>query len=61
MAIAVITVNEILEGEMFKMTFSKPMNGNARNTRLASAVPLSSAFRPLIEVLRECYGTPRGS
>ncbi|XP_061355376.1 uncharacterized protein LOC133299897 [Gastrolobium bilobum] len=50
-----VTVNEILEGEMFTMTLSKPMNGKAENVRVASAVPLSSGFRPAIEVLRECY------
>ncbi|KAJ1425904.1 hypothetical protein SESBI_10624 [Sesbania bispinosa] len=52
-----ITVNEILEGEMFTMTFSKPVNGNAQNIRVASVVPLSSVFRPLIEVLRERYAS----
>ncbi|KAK7261307.1 hypothetical protein RIF29_27616 [Crotalaria pallida] len=50
-----VAVNEILEGEIFTMTLSKPLNSNAQNTRVASAVPLSSGFRPAIEVLREYY------
>ncbi|XP_057457339.1 uncharacterized protein LOC130748191 [Lotus japonicus] len=56
-----VTVNEILEGEMFTVTFSKSVSGNAQHTRLASAVPLSSVFRPVIQVLRECYGSQHGS
>ncbi|CAL0332302.1 unnamed protein product [Lupinus luteus] len=48
-----VAVNEILEGEMFTMTLSKPLNCDAQNIRVTSAVPLSSVFRPAIEVLRE--------
>ncbi|XP_027343374.1 uncharacterized protein LOC113855945 [Abrus precatorius] len=53
-----VTVSEILKGEMFTMTLSKPMNGNAQNLRLTSAIPLSSQFRPVFEVLKQCYGSP---
>ncbi|RYQ97949.1 hypothetical protein HN51_042988 [Arachis hypogaea] len=56
-----VTVNEILEGEMFTMTLTKPLNGNARHLRLASAVPLSSTFQPIIQVLREYYTSSRTS
>ncbi|XP_019447819.1 PREDICTED: uncharacterized protein LOC109350962 [Lupinus angustifolius] len=52
-----VVVNEILEGEMFTMTLSKPLNCNAQNIRVTSAVPLSSGFRPAIEVLKEFYKT----
>ncbi|KAK7305524.1 hypothetical protein VNO77_43430 [Canavalia gladiata] len=52
-----ITVNEILEGEMFTMTLSKPINANAQHIRVTSAVPLSSKFRPAIQVLRESYAS----
>lgn len=48
-------VNEILEGELFRMTVSKPKNGNARHLRVVSAEPLRSDFRPAIEALREYY------
>ncbi|XP_020230989.1 uncharacterized protein LOC109811614 [Cajanus cajan] len=56
-----VTLNEILEGEMFTMTLSKPMNANAQHTRVASAVPLSTAFRPAIHLLKQCYGSPNAS
>ncbi|XP_028808180.1 uncharacterized protein LOC114762770 [Neltuma alba] len=48
-------VNEILEGEMFRMTLSKPKNGNARHLRVVSAIPLRTGFRPAIEALREYH------
>ncbi|KAL2331998.1 hypothetical protein Fmac_019579 [Flemingia macrophylla] len=56
-----LTLNEVLEGEMFTMTLSKPMNANAQHTRVASAVPLSSVFRPAIHLLKQCYGLPHAS
>lgn len=49
-------VNEILEGEMFCMTLSKPKNDNAQHLRVVSAVPLRTGFRPAIKALREYYG-----
>ncbi|XP_054811581.1 uncharacterized protein LOC129312851 [Prosopis cineraria] len=48
-------VNEILEGEMFRMNVSKPKNGHARHLRVVSAIPLRSGFRPAIEALREYH------
>ena len=51
------TVNKILEGEMFKMTISKPKNGNAQHQRVVSAVPLRTGFLPAIQTLREYYGS----
>ncbi|TKY48571.1 Alpha-L-fucosidase 1 [Spatholobus suberectus] len=53
-----VTVNEILEGEMFTMTLSKPMNPDAQHMRVASADPFSSSFRPAIHLLKQCYGSP---
>ena len=54
------TAGKILEGEMFRMTLSKPKNGNAQHLRVVSVVPLRSGFRPAIETLRELYGVKRG-
>ncbi|KAK4255150.1 hypothetical protein QN277_008184 [Acacia crassicarpa] len=48
-------VNEILEGEMFTMTLSKPKKGNARHLRVVSAIPLRTGFKPAIEALREYH------
>lgn len=51
-----VTAGKLLEGEMFRMTLSKPKNGNAQHLRVASVVPLRSGFQPVIETLRERYG-----
>ncbi|KAJ4725026.1 Nucleic acid-binding, OB-fold containing protein [Melia azedarach] len=53
---AAMTASKVLQGEMFKMTLNKPKNGNAQHLRVATVVPLSSSFRPVIEILREKYG-----
>jgi hypothetical protein len=45
-----------LEGEMCRMTLSKPKNGNAQHLRAVSIVPLRSGFKPAIESLKEFYG-----
>ncbi|KAI3722097.1 hypothetical protein L2E82_33124 [Cichorium intybus] len=50
------TTGKILEGEMLKVTLSKPKNGNAQHHRVVSVVPLKSGFRPVIDTLREVYG-----
>ncbi|XP_057528113.1 uncharacterized protein LOC130806904 isoform X1 [Amaranthus tricolor] len=47
--------NKILEGEMCRMTLAKPKNGNAQHLRVASVVPLSSGFQPVIQSLKELY------
>ncbi|KAL4577019.1 hypothetical protein LXL04_013120 [Taraxacum kok-saghyz] len=47
--------SKILEGEMLKVTLSKPKNGNAQHQRVVSVVPLKSGFRPVIDTLRELY------
>ncbi|KAL9255575.1 hypothetical protein AKJ16_DCAP16598 [Drosera capensis] len=57
---AAASAGEILEGEMFQMTLSKPKNGNAQHMRVVSVVPLRSSFRPAIETLRELYEVPQG-
>ncbi|XP_023512878.1 uncharacterized protein LOC111777484 isoform X2 [Cucurbita pepo subsp. pepo] len=54
-------VSEILEGEMFRMTISKPKNGNAQHSRVVQLVPLSSGFQPAILRLRELYGLTKVS
>ena len=53
---AAVSASRILEGEMFKMTLSKPKNGNAQHLRVVSVVPLRTGFQPAIESLRELYG-----
>lgn len=58
---AATSANRILEGEMFKMTLSKPKNGNAQHLRVVSIVPLRSGFQPAIESLRGLYGNRIGS
>lgn len=55
-----VTAGKVLEGEMFRMTLSKPKNGNAQHLRVVSVVPLRSGFQPAIETLRELYGVKRG-
>jgi hypothetical protein len=47
---------KILEGEMCRMTLSRPKNGNAQHLRAVSIVPLRSGFKPAIESLKEFYG-----
>lgn len=51
-----VTAGKVLEGEMLRVTLSKPKNGNAQHQRVVSVVPLRSGFRPAIETLRELYG-----
>lgn len=53
---AAVNASRILDGEMFKMTLSKPKNGNAQHLRAVQVVPLRSGFRPAIVSLRELYG-----
>ena len=53
---AAVSASRILEGEMFKMTLSKPKNGNAQHLRVVSVVPLRTGFQPAIETLRKLYG-----
>lgn len=55
------TTSKILEGEMFKMTLSRPKNGNAQHLRVTQVVPLRSGFRPAIESLKEFYAVRNGS
>ncbi|XP_010045318.2 uncharacterized protein LOC104434064 [Eucalyptus grandis] len=45
----------ILEGELFRMTLSKPQSGNAQHLRVTSLVPMRSGYQPVIEGLRELY------
>ncbi|KAE9461231.1 hypothetical protein C3L33_06822, partial [Rhododendron williamsianum] len=40
------TAAKALEGEMLRVTLSKPKNGNAQHQRVVSVVPLRSGFRP---------------
>lgn len=52
---AAAAAGEALEGEMFRMTLSKPKNGNAQHLRVVSIVPLRSGFQPAIVSLRQLY------
>ena len=49
---AAVSASRILEGEMFKMTLSKPKNGSAQHLRVG---PLRTGFQPAIETW-EFYG-----
>ncbi|KAK1398362.1 Translation initiation factor IF [Heracleum sosnowskyi] len=51
-----LTAGKILEGEMLRVTLSKPKNANAQHERVVSVVPLCSGFSPAIETLRQLYG-----
>lgn len=53
---AAATANKILEGEMIKVTLSRPKNGNAEHLRVSQVFPLRSGFRPAIQTLKEFYG-----
>ncbi|KAM7522402.1 hypothetical protein LguiA_012304 [Lonicera macranthoides] len=58
---AAASAGKILEGEMLRLTLSKPKNGNAQHQRVVSVVPLRSGFQSVIETLRELYGVQVGS
>uniref|UniRef100_A0A5B7BQG4 Uncharacterized protein n=1 Tax=Davidia involucrata TaxID=16924 RepID=A0A5B7BQG4_DAVIN len=58
---AAVTAGKILEGEMLRVTLSKPKNGYAQHQRVISVVPLRSGFRPAIKTLRELYGARAGT
>ncbi|XP_020249420.1 uncharacterized protein LOC109826811 [Asparagus officinalis] len=47
---------EVLEGEMCRLTLSKPKSTNAQHLRAASVVPLHTGFRPVIATLKQMYG-----
>ncbi|XP_052195125.1 uncharacterized protein LOC127803125 [Diospyros lotus] len=55
------TAAKVLEGEMLRVTLSRPKNGNAQHQRVASVVPLRTGFQPAIKTLRELYGARVGS
>ena len=55
------TAAKVLEGEMLRVTLSKPRNGNAQHQPVASVVPLRTGFQPAIKTLRELYGARVGS
>ncbi|CAA3022730.1 Hypothetical predicted protein [Olea europaea subsp. europaea] len=52
---AAVTTSKALEGEMLRVTLSKPKNGNAQHLRVVTVVPLRSGFQSAIETLREFY------
>ncbi|KAJ8543895.1 hypothetical protein K7X08_025513 [Anisodus acutangulus] len=58
---AAAAAGKALEGEMLKVTLSQPKNGNARNLRVVSVLPLRTGFQPVIETLRELYRARGGS
>ncbi|XP_030520643.1 uncharacterized protein LOC115734166 [Rhodamnia argentea] len=52
---AAVAAARMLEGELFRMTLSKPRSGNAQHLRVTSLVPMRSGYQPVIEGLRELY------
>lgn len=52
---AAVAAARILEGELFRMTLSKPRSGNAQHLRVTSLVPMRSGYQPVIEGLRELF------
>ncbi|KAJ4892350.1 OB-fold-like protein [Raphanus sativus] len=50
-------VNQVFDGEMFRMTLSRPKNLNAQHMRVTSVVPLRSGFQPAIVTLRQLCST----
>ncbi|CAA7387715.1 unnamed protein product [Spirodela intermedia] len=52
------TACRMLEGEPFKMALTRPRSGSAQHLRVSSMVPLSSEFRPLMELLKAGRSTP---
>uniref|UniRef100_A0A1J3HSS2 Replication factor A C-terminal domain-containing protein n=1 Tax=Noccaea caerulescens TaxID=107243 RepID=A0A1J3HSS2_NOCCA len=54
-------VNQVLDGEMFRMTLTRPHNRNAQHMRVASVVPLRSGFQPAIVTLRQLCTTKNAS
>ncbi|ONK56986.1 uncharacterized protein A4U43_C10F15370 [Asparagus officinalis] len=52
---------EVLEGEMCRLTLSKPKSSNAQHLRAASVVPLRTGFRPVIDTLKQMYGIETSS
>ncbi|KFK34104.1 hypothetical protein AALP_AA5G102500 [Arabis alpina] len=65
--LAASMVNQVLDGEMFRMTLNRPRNGNAQHMRVTSVVPLRSGFQPAIVTLTQLctknasLGTPTHS
>ncbi|KAL5565791.1 hypothetical protein UlMin_028955 [Ulmus minor] len=57
---AAASAGQILEGEMLKVTLSKPTNGIDTNLRLTYVVPLRTGFQPAIVTLKELYGGRSG-
>ncbi|CAA7017957.1 unnamed protein product [Microthlaspi erraticum] len=50
-------VNQVLDGEVFRMTLTRPHNRNAQHMRVASVVPLRSGFQPAIVTLTQLCST----
>ncbi|KAJ0261862.1 hypothetical protein HA466_0048980 [Hirschfeldia incana] len=51
-------VNQVFDGEMLRMTLTRPKNLNAQHLRVTSVVPLRSGFQPAIVTLTQlCAST----
>ncbi|AEC08080.1 putative nucleic acid-binding, replication factor A [Arabidopsis thaliana] len=51
--LAASMVNQVFDGEMLRMTLTRPQNRNAQHMRVASVVPLRSGVQPAIVTLRQ--------
>ncbi|CAH8381773.1 unnamed protein product [Eruca vesicaria subsp. sativa] len=54
-------VNQVFDGEMLRMTLTRPKNLNAQHMRVTSVVPLRSGFQPAIVTLRQLCCTKSAS
>lgn len=54
-------VNQVFDGEMLRMTLTRPKNLNAQHMRVTSVVPLRSGFQPAIVALRQLCWTKSAS
>ncbi|CAN8285587.1 unnamed protein product [Cochlearia groenlandica] len=51
--LAASMANHVFDGEMLRMTLTRPRNRNAQHLRVASVVPLRSGFKPAIVTLTQ--------
>ncbi|XP_047318353.1 uncharacterized protein LOC124921707 [Impatiens glandulifera] len=52
---AAVDAGRTLEGELLRVTLSKPKNGNAQHLRVVNVVPFSSVFQPVFPTLKQHY------
>lgn len=52
-SVAASMANQVFDGEMLRVTLTRPHNRNAQHMRVTSIVPLRSGFQPAIITLRQ--------